>query len=218
MSRDCGARRAVGVLVGVVAMVTGGCGSGGGSARSGAGASAATTPRVAAVTQVLTFQAYDDRGLIPGLVPAHSVTGSCSGGSVVLAGRADAWRCTAGGPVMDPCFLDEGTSELACVPDPFTPDVTLLQVSGPMPRGNRNDPAHPAWFLELADGSRCGAVVADGAGGGGTATAARASYACGGGTVVFGEPDASRPVWRVQVGAAADPSAARPADVRVAWY
>jgi hypothetical protein len=171
----------------------------------------------AAVTQVLTFQAFDDRGLLPGLVRAASVPGSCTGGSLVVAGRGDAWRCTAGGTMLDPCFSAEGSVELACVPDPFTSGVTALQLAGPLPRGNRNDAAHPPWFLELADGSRCGPPGPDVAAGA-AAAGRRLTYACAGGLAVFGDPDSSSQVWKVQVGPAGGSAGVSTVDVKVAWY
>jgi hypothetical protein len=202
------------VLAILVATAVGGCA---GRSASGRAAPAPTAPSTASPTQVLTFQAFDDRGLLPGLVRAVSTSGACTGGSLTLGGRADAWRCTAGGTVLDPCFSAEGSTELACVPDPFTHDVTILLTAGPLPRGNRNDPGHPAWFLELADGSRCGATA-------GTGTAVpdvsgrRLAFACSGGLGVFGDPDTSASRWRVQVGSESDASALRTVEVDTAWY
>jgi hypothetical protein len=177
-----------------------------------------TAPRISVLTQVLTFQAFDEHGLLPGLVRAESLTGQCAGGSLSASGRADAWRCTSGGRVLDPCFANPSGGELACVPDPFTRDVAILQVAGALARGNRNDPGHPPWFLELDDGSRCGAVAAEP---GPTSTPAggrRPTYSCGGGAQIYGDPDGSKPVWTVQrrVTPASDDLAA--AAVRIAWY
>lgn len=201
-------------MVAAIALSAGGCATGTGSAR-GDSHPVATAPSVGMVTQVLTFQAFDDRGLLPGLAAARSVSGVCTGGSLLVAGRADAWRCSADATEFDPCFSAEGSAQLACVPDPFTSDVTILQVTGPLPRGNRNDPGHQAWFLELVDGSRCGPVAPA------VAVVARASpttYACTGGRAVFGDPDGSRPVWIALVGPESGGAAPAPVEVKVAWY
>lgn len=201
-----------------MALLCAGCG--GGHDRAGSGTRAPTTttgPRVAVLTQVLTFQAFDDRGLLPGLVAAQTVPGVCTGGSLVLAGRADAWRCTAGTAVLDPCFSAEGTPELACVPDPFTPNAMVLQVTPPLPRGNRNDPGHPPWFLELADGTRCG-PLAPGVDPAATIRGRHPAYSCANGSVIYGDPDGSRPVWTAQVGSVPGAADLATIDVTTAWY
>ncbi len=161
-----------------------------------------TTIVNAAVTQVLTFQAFDDTGLLPNLVRSATVAGSCAGGSSVHTGRADAWRCRAGEATLDPCFANATGEELACAPDPWSREVTIVRPATPLGRAgsNRNDPGAPPWFLELADGTRCGRTPP-------------ATYRCGTGVMV-GDPDPSRPVWTVRpVGA----GQVNP-EVRTAWY
>ncbi len=108
-----GRRRAAPALI---ALLVTGC-------ASRAGRDPTTTPArpgpATAVTQVLTFQAFDDAGLLPNLVRATSVTGTCQGGSLVHPGRADAWRCRAGDTAFDPCFANATADELACIVDPW---------------------------------------------------------------------------------------------------
>ena len=162
------------------------------------------------VTQVLTFQVFDDTGLLPGVVRAATVSGTCSTASTALAGRADAWRCTGGGTTYDPCFSTEALSELACLADPFGHDATIVRIPGVPPRG-RNDPARPPWFLELDDGSRCGPGAAVGP------TTPPATYPCANGTTVYGDVDRSRPAWTARVGPTGA-SGVRTAAVRIAWY
>lgn len=154
----------------------------------------------AALTRVLTFQAYDDVGLLPNLVRAATVAGACQGGSVVHAGRADAWRCRAGETVYDPCFASSTGEELACVPDPWAREVTTLRPPAPLGRAgqNRNDPGLPPWFLELADGARCGRAPPSG-------------YRCSAGGDV-GEPDTARPAWTVPAAGGVT------REVATAWY
>lgn len=188
------------VLAAVVLVAGAGCGHRAG----GHAAQTVTTAGAdrAAVVQVLTFQAYDDTGLLPNLVRASTVDGSCAGGSTLRPGRADAWRCEAGDIVLDPCFANPTGTELACLPDPFTTQATIVRLAAPLGRAgsNRNDPGQPPWFLELADGSRCGRTPPSG-------------YRCDAGRSV-GEPDVSRPVWRVRT---LDAEGAT-IDVRTAWY
>lgn len=188
------------LFLAVVLAVGAACGDGGGG-RAAQTAATTGTDR-GAVVQVLTFQAYDDIGLLPNLARASTVDGSCPGGSTVRPGRADAWRCQAGDSLFDPCFANPTGTELACVPDPFTTQVTIVRLATPLGRAgsNRNDPGQPPWFLELVDGSRCGRTPPSG-------------YRCDTGRAL-GEPDTSRPVWTVRT---LEPEAAT-VDVRTAWY
>jgi hypothetical protein len=135
-----------------------------------------------------------------------------------MPGRADAWRCTGvSGAVLDPCFSTEAGGDLACVADPFTTEVTMLQLSAALPRGNRNDPGQPPWFIQLQDGSRCGPMSTQPPNGSLPADR-RPRYACGGGQEVVGDPDRSGPTWTVQVGSPGHPSELHSVDVEVAWY
>ncbi len=156
------------------------------------------------MTQVPTFQAFDDVGLLPNLVGTGTVTGPCPGGSRVHTGRADAWRCQAGDTALDPCFANHTGEELACVADPWTLQVTVFRPAAPLGRAgsNRNDPGVPPWFLELADGSRCGRTPPS-------------TYTGSTGRRV-GEPDTS-PMWTVrsEPAVSAEP---RTAEVATAWY
>ena len=156
------------------------------------------------VTQVLTFQAYDAVGLLPNVARAASVAGSCQGGSVVHPGRADAWRCRAGDTSFDPCFANGTGEELACMPDPWAHEATVLRLPAPLGRAgsNRNDPGLPPWFLELADGTHCGRTPP-------------AGYRCSTGTTV-GEPDTTTPRWHVTGTSTA--GAPVTAEVKTAWY
>ncbi len=164
------------------AFVTALVGCGGGSP----GAKPVPSARSAVVTQVLTFQAFDDVGLLPDLPGTATVAGACQGGSVVHPGRAEAWRSRAGDATFDPCFANPTGEELVCVADPGAREVTTLRPATPLGRAgsNRNDPGLPPWCLEVADGTRCGRRPPSG-------------YRCGGGVDV-GEPDTTWPVWIVR--------------------
>lgn len=187
-----------------VALLVAGAGCGRGSAPGSPSPAPARTP--AEVTHVLTFQAYDDVGLLPHLARAASVAGACQGGSAVVAGRADAWRCKSGDVAYDPCFANSTGEEVACAPDPWSATVTVVRLPSPLGRAgsNRTDPSLPAWYLELIDGSRC-------------ARTPPAGYRCvsgpGDGTQL-GDPDTTRPLWMVRPAGASGFSG----EVRTAWY
>jgi hypothetical protein len=136
-----------------------------------------------------------------------------------MPGRADAWRCTGAGAVLDPCLSTEAGGDLACVADPFSTEVTILQLASALPRGNRNDPGQPPWFLQLQDGSRCGPMTAVPANATDPVPAdRRPRYACTGGGEVVGDADRSRSTWTAQLSPPGHPSDLHPVDVEVAWY
>ena len=206
-------RRSAAALAVVLVVALSACGGAGTSTTSEPTLPPSTTsPTASGLTQVLTFQVFDDKGVLPGFVQTGTVSGTCAGGSVAAPGRADAWRCAAGGQPLDPCFSTEAGGDLACAAEPFSHNLTMLHLAGPLPRGNRTDPSLLPWFLELADGSRCGPAGADA-----TARDPAARYACPSGATVDGDPDRSHPVWTAQVRPPAGGASAAVA-VTTAWY
>jgi hypothetical protein len=114
--------------------------------------------------------------------------GSCFTGSVALPGRADAWRCTTGNQIHDPCFqLADGS--LVCDANPATGATGfLLTLTGPLPAPNvpasaAASAAVNAWLVRLDDGTVCG--INTGATGG--VNGERANYGCPGGDWIFGD-------------------------------
>lgn len=163
------------------------------------------------------------RQLNPNLQIVDQVGGTCFAGSLADPGRGDAYRCSSGNRIYDPCFLAAADlSAVACVQTPWTNETTLLSLADALPSRNENRPplleALP-WGLELANGAFCG-VASTGAGG--AIAGERINYACtfadgsGAGQVV-GEIDRSQANWRVFL-TGADPWVIDQTDVAVAWY
>jgi hypothetical protein len=145
-------------------------------------------------------------------------SGTCFARSVATSARPDAWRCTISNAIQDPCFENVmgDPKLLACVKTPWTPDVTLLTLSVPLPETSASNTSLKEslpWALELADGKRCTLFT------GATAPVAgmRMNYGCPGGFIVVGDVDRSQPVWRVFV-QGEESIALRQTDVAVAWY
>jgi hypothetical protein len=128
-------------------------------------------------TQVIVFH--------PEGVPTQERTGSCWSTSDVL-NRVDAWRCTSGDIIYDPCFSIPGNSQaVICVTSPLSDSTGFklnLTESLPAP-GLWPFPVKSAWAFELADGTNCSFL--------GGATAAfegkRVNYSCSDGWYILGE-------------------------------
>lgn len=161
--------------------------------------------------------------LNPNLQIVDQQSGSCFAGSLADAGRSDAYRCSSGNRIYDPCFLAAADlSAVACVQTPWTNDATLLSLTDALPPRNENRPALLAalpWGLELANGAFCG-VASTGAGG--AIVGERINYDCAfadgsdAGQVV-GEIDRSQANWRVFL-TGDDPWVIGQMDVSAAWY
>lgn len=180
------------------------------------GASAPAPP--AGATQVTLYVPFTPNGLSIGLAVTRRVNGSCFAGSLASNGRSDAWRCSAGNAIYDPCYqgFESGKTVLACPDSPWSANVVLLTATKDLPAKEANKDTAPKglpWALELANGRKCTMLTGATFGVAGM----RANYGCGDNAYVAGDPDRSLPTWRVfflgprgfavtQIG------------VRVAWY
>jgi hypothetical protein len=92
---------------------------------------------------------------------ATVVDGSCWTNSIAAPFRADAWRCTVGNNIQDPCFEIKGNVKtLLCTNDPADPSSSLaLTLAKPLPKpGKIPAPASPAdgvWLIKLKNGILC---------------------------------------------------------------
>ena len=130
---------------------------------------------------------------------APSRPGSCVAASVAAPARKDAWRCSVGDFIADPCFsLDAGT--LACGADPeLHADGFVLRLTQPLPLVERVvvESRSAAWLIRLVDGSTCTrATGATGSPPGGEGKLA--TYRCDGGGWIVGEP-VQGVVWMADV-------------------
>ncbi len=151
---------------------------------------------------------YGPDGLNAGLTVRETLTGTCSGDSIAVSDRADAFQCLGeGSQVYDPCFenpfapIDE-PGDVACVSDPLGTEVVVLAVTDPLPRekdvppGPGQDPFAPwdlPWAMELANGDRCTLL-------GGTLyqlDGQTVYYSCEQNGAVLGVVDHDQPVWMV---------------------
>jgi len=97
-------------------------------------------------TQVITY--------VPGSPTGEPREGSCWTNSLAVW-REDAWRCTVGNDIFDPCFAEDGS--VICGANPTTTTVSFaLTLTEPLPAPEvPPDTANHAWLVELADGTVC---------------------------------------------------------------
>lgn len=145
--------------------------------------------------------------------PASSTpveSGSCWTNSIAAPFRSDAWRCTVGNSISDPCFaLPNSTGTLVCNVNPTVENSTstfVLQLTKPLPAAQVPPPgAAPsnwAWLVQLGDGTLCtpftGTLPI-------TASGDAANYGCapgplGNDVMIFNGLNASTSVWTAEVG------------------
>lgn len=143
--------------------------------------------------------------------------GSCFAGSLA-ANRRDAWRCTVGNLIYDPCFKSPMSAALLCVRGPWATSAVRLALTKPLPvAGNRLAPGLHGlpWAVHLLDGRRCTLLTGATTGIGGK----RLNYGCDRGRQgLWGSPIRSSQPWRIY---AAVPGAARLTElvsIHYAWF
>jgi hypothetical protein len=143
---------------------------------------------------------------------ATVVAGSCWTNSIAAPYRDDAWRCTVGNAIHDPCFQIPGSANLLCDPTPgTTQDASIvLSLIKPLPKPEGHlSPATAydgAWLIELKGGIVCSPFT-------GTLPFSDkgdvASYGCSDKRLIFGV-NADKKVWTATVGSLGTPTADSP--------
>ncbi|WP_102126514.1 hypothetical protein [Deinococcus planocerae] len=176
-----------------------------------------TPPTVTGVQLYTPFQ--PGGGLLIGVGVTGQVSGTCFAASAASPTRPDAYRCSAGNRILDPCFASLNERDpLACSPDPWGANAVLLTRSGALPgRTRASEPNYLSgtpWALELANGQRCVALT------GATAPIAglRVNYGCPDGGVVAGPIDRTLPLWRGFYETANRSLSLSQVGVRTAWF
>jgi hypothetical protein len=82
--------------------------------------------------------------------------GSCWTNSIAVS-RHDAWRCSVGNAIHDPCFtIPPNHDRLVCDADPaLKTGGFLLKLIKPLPKTSHVTGRAEPWILKLADGSIC---------------------------------------------------------------
>ena len=136
-------------------------------------------------TQVIDF--------VPPTTTSQTESGSCFVPSIA-SNRPDAFRCSAGNSILDPCFTVPGNSSaVVCTPNPTDPSTFVtLNLTQPLPPAQATPTTRHAWFLQLADETVCNFFT----GATGAVNGERINYGCSDGWVVVGDPTTGT-VWTV---------------------
>jgi hypothetical protein len=145
--------------------------------------------------QVRTFDPFTIYGKIQPDFQVKTVTGSCWERSVVDT-RPDAWRCTSGDQIHDPCFDNIGEF-VVCAANPWANNVTRIDLTSPLNwrlmKLPESDSEAPFWALTLATGVECVLVPGTSA----VIDGHRVNYSCQDGYLVS-SVDASNATAQVQ--------------------
>jgi hypothetical protein len=170
-------------------------------------------------TQIKLLTPFGAKGLSDGIQVTDRVSGKCFASSAASPTRPDAWRCSAGNSILDPCYqrIMGDEKQLACpVEGPWSQKVILLTLTDAVPSEPHKETSRETtlpWAMELGNGQRCSLFT------GATAPVAgmRINYGCSGGFQVVGDIDRSRPLWHVFF-QTENASALEQVDIAVAWY
>lgn len=167
-------------------------------------------------TPVYTYQPFAAGELKPSIKVDGTVKGECFTGSSASP-RSDAWRCTAGKEVYDPCF--SGAEGYVVCPQYFsTRKVTKLELEKPLPaEGNTGSPTAqkglPWALLALPYAHQCRVVT----GARGTYQGKTIFYTCVQGELV-GKLNRTSPRWTAKFLSEGDNPTLYTLAVRGAWY
>lgn len=159
---------------------------------------AATSSMQTTQTQVVTLSPWSLDGTpASGITITHRASGSCFG-TAESTMRTDAWRCTAGDRILDPCFSPDSNPEdtSALCLDGAPNRMVELSVPQGFPGNNDHMPGGPdiePIIIVLANGARCSFM------GGGTSVLAgqRQNYGCDNGGYLYGSPNKTGAVWTI---------------------
>jgi hypothetical protein len=132
-------------------------------------------------TAIEVFAHWTEEGT---LSPRISVTGHLTGGSCWTSSIADsadqeAWRCMSDNGIYDPCFAPSESANLtqvACFESPWS-GAQLLDLTQPLSYSSSdttNGGISLPWFMQLANGDRCGLIT----GAAGEAGGVTLNYGC----------------------------------------
>jgi Protein kinase domain len=146
-------------------------------------------------TSAQIFSAVNPNGGLAVSVTGHK-SGSCFGGSIAIQ-RSDAFRCTVGNDIEDPCFMVNQTQVLCPDGGPWTNQGILVNVPS-LPTADRvkgQGTSGQPWAIQLAGGSQCLAIT----GASNVIANQRLNFECTGGVGLYGNVQRSGSAWMIYV-------------------
>jgi hypothetical protein len=166
--------------------------------------------------QATAKQIYSPANASGGLAVANpkSARGTCFTTSLVTT-RSDAFRCSSGNNLYDPCFFVNQTQVLCPTNGPWSNAGLLLNVPSlpNNPGGSDQGTGGQPWAIQLADGSKCQEV----SGATNQIAGQRLGYFCGAGVGLYGNVNKSAAVWMIFVGTPHSATLAMK-PIAVAWF
>jgi hypothetical protein len=143
--------------------------------------------------------------LLASVQVTQTAQGSCFSASIA-ADRADAWRCSVGNDLYDPCFspiiTTPAPTSVVCPQTPSLTNVLQIDLTSPLPlnMANIGNAGADPWLIVLGSGATCEAVT----GATTTVDGQRNSYECSDKTALFGDPVDTKAVWTILSSASED--------------
>jgi hypothetical protein len=145
-------------------------------------------------TRIVTLKPWTDKGLTDGF-QVRTAKGSCWVSSE-LATRTDAYRCTIGDVIYDPCFSSQYSASLNKVACPTSPkEMQVIELTDPLPEQLNDEGELQVWMLILGNGDQCNSGIGAGPDPRGDLYL---SMTCESGSLIWGNPDKSSSAWTVQ--------------------
>jgi hypothetical protein len=145
-------------------------------------------------TSARLYTPYSPSGRI--VIRTSTRRGSCFSGSLATA-RRDAWRCSYGNYIVDPCFKSAARRDVVCPLGPSLRSGIRLALTRGLPRryGNHRTPSTrlQPWALRLTDGAYCQYIT----GASSAIGSNRLNYFCRRGDPLWGSPRRSSQPWTI---------------------
>jgi hypothetical protein len=164
-------------------------------------------------TKTVVYRAFKASGK-PSINVTSTVNGSCFTGSNETV-RNDAWRCTTGNFIHDPCFSSSKAAGIVlCPAHPWSRSGIEIKLTKALPTafGHKQAPSTKGtpWAMRTTSGLRC---VLQGMGPF-VSKSVFADYACSG-TWLWNQPNRKQQPWTIKAGAK---TPTQTVQVKTAWF
>jgi hypothetical protein len=165
-------------------------------------------------TSARLYSPYSASGRI--VIRTSTRRGSCFSGSLATA-RRDAWRCSYGNYIVDPCFKSAARRDVVCPLGPSLRSGIRLVLTKALPRRYRNHGTPSTrlqpWALRLTNGTYCQYVT----GASNAIGSNRLNYFCRRGDPLWGSPRRSSQPWTIFREPATARRLTRRVPIGIAW-